>query len=510
MAKLSHGTDRSPTAHTILWITYLNVALYALCYQLQRPVEPYLVQTLTSPDHGKDGESSSAASSFVPLAFLLGSTPATAYGRLQSFFSLVQTFGSPLVGILLDRIGVRITSVVIFAASAASYAILAHATTLGWLFASKIPAALQHAFLVAQAAAATTAAGGAGGSTESTKNDDAARASALARMTTAYTVGATFGPALGGYLAQGRGGEGDGDLYAGARLAVVGSLVSVVLSWIFLPDSPYHAPSAGHDEDEGRSKKERSHIKRKLSFSEDVGRSASLLVSSALWPLLLVKVVGGISDSMHSTALPLALTQSMKVEPSQLGAMMSTSMFAVAGFGALAIRPLTGKFGTNLLARSGLCVRGAMCCAVAYFISVAINSSHTSASGKSPAVLHNIVMASVIRSLASHVLATSLTTMTTGAVQPSERGALLGLEHGLFSGARVVGPTFGTYLLTAGVLINSDTLGENKDRTGSFWTVGAACSAVDSLLVASLLLYGLSMKSGNKRRDDEAKTEKGC
>jgi len=55
------------------------------------------------------------------------------------------------------------------------------------------------------------------------------RAAALGRMTTAYTIGATIGPALGGYLAS-------SDLYAGARLAVWGSLISVILSIVLLKD----------------------------------------------------------------------------------------------------------------------------------------------------------------------------------------------------------------------------------------------------------------------------------
>ena len=58
--------------------------------------------------------------------------------------------------------------------------------------------------------------------------------------------------------------------------------------------------------------------------------------------------------------------------------------------------------------------------------------------------------ASVLHALAAHILATSLTTQTTGLVAADEQGALLGLEHALFAGARVVGPIMGTSLLAAG------------------------------------------------------------
>ena len=154
-------SDRQKTA--VLWLTYLNIVLYALCYQLQRPVEPYLVQNLTVRS---------------------GNPPddvALSYGRLQSFFSTIQTIGSPLVGILLDRIGIRLTSALVFLSSAISYGILALATDMNMLFYSKVPTVLQHAFLVAQAAAAS-----------STVGNESARAQALGRMTTAYTVGGMY------------------------------------------------------------------------------------------------------------------------------------------------------------------------------------------------------------------------------------------------------------------------------------------------------------------------------
>ena len=171
----SKATDSSTDA--VLWITYANIVLYALCYQLQRPVEPFLIQSLTEQEQ---------AEGLLPETSSVNQT----YGNLQSFFSFCQMFGSPLVGILLDRIGIRKTSCVVFVASALSYGILASASDLKLLFVSKIPTIFQAAFLVAQATAATA-----------TGDNAALRAAALGRMTTAYTIGATIGPALGGYLA---------------------------------------------------------------------------------------------------------------------------------------------------------------------------------------------------------------------------------------------------------------------------------------------------------------------
>ncbi len=177
-------TDTMPSdTDTTVGLVLLNVVLYAFAYQLQRPVEPFLIKSLSDGD---------------------AKTVAKTYGRLQSFFQAAQTIGSFIVGALLDKIGARYCSVIVFLASASSYAILASSTTLSHLFLSKLAATLQAGFLVAQAgvAAATATA------------PPAVRAAALGRLTTAYTIGATVGPTVGGYLGA------TGDLYRGARLAV--------------------------------------------------------------------------------------------------------------------------------------------------------------------------------------------------------------------------------------------------------------------------------------------------
>lgn len=356
------------------------------------------------------------------------------YGRLNSFFSAIQTIGSPLVGILLDRVGIRYASAIVFMASAVSYAILAGSTDMTLLFLSKVPTALQHAFLVAQATAAT-----------STRGDAAARAQALGRMTTAYTVGATVGPALGGYLVNTL-----GDLYLGAKLAVVGSLLSVFLSLWFLPN-------ASRPDDD---KKE--HPRKSRSFLDDLRKSGEIATRSSLWPLLVVKVLGGVSASMHSTALPLVLTQNLKFDPSQLGLNMSSSMFAVAAFGAVAMAPLASYLGPPGMAKIGLISRALLETVLASIVSAASSNDLRS--------VLRVVTVCVLYALSSHALATGLTTQTTGVVDKTEQGALLGLEHGLFSLARIGAPPLSAFLLSQ----------------GSFWYVAGACSLIDLALVGTL------------------------
>jgi OCT family organic cation transporter-like MFS transporter 18 len=412
---------------TVLWVTYVNIALYALSYQLQTPVEPFLIKKLSEEAGDAEGVNRT-------------------YGNLQSFFQAIQTIGSPVVGIILDRIGLRYTSALVFLASALCYAILAVAYDLPTLFLSKIPTVFQAAFLVAQATAAT-----------STGNDAAARAAALGRMTTAYTVGATLGPMLGGYLAD------RGNFYIGAKFAVVGSLISVVLSLVFLTDETNKEEKEKPPSAESTEKEDKK-IKKKRSFLNELRHSGGMALRSSLWPLLMVKVLGGVVASMHSTAMPLMLTQKLELEPSQLGLSMSGSMMAVAAFGAVGMAPLTNALGPPRMTYLGLLGRAALGLTMAALVAIAI--------GHGDAFLMQIISVAIMHALASHTLATGLTTQTTGAVASDERGSLLGLEHSLFSLARIAGPKIATSLLSFG---------------NGMWPVEIACGVSDILLVLALL-----------------------
>jgi len=150
-------------------VTYVNIVLYAISYQLQRPVEPFLVRSLIHNNNQNDTANSNEEEKSNQT-----------YGRLTSFFSFIQTIGSPLVGILIDRIGVRRTSTLVYLACAASYWILANATSTVWLFWSKLPTILQHAFLVGQAT--VTSSENNDINVSGSNGDDKLRAVALGRM----------------------------------------------------------------------------------------------------------------------------------------------------------------------------------------------------------------------------------------------------------------------------------------------------------------------------------------
>jgi OCT family organic cation transporter-like MFS transporter 18 len=454
------------TSNTEVTITYLNIILYALSYQLQRPIEPFLVRSLIHNNSSNNRSSQQQSEE--------SSTNQT-YGQLTSFFSAIQTIGSPLVGTLLDAIGIRSTSILVYTGSAASYAILSQASTLNGLYYSKIPTLLQHAFLVGQATVVV-----------STLEDSAARAAALGRMTTAYTVGATIGPALGGYLGK------KSDLYVGARLAVWGSVVSIVLSVVYLKDH-HRARDNGNTVDCSGNSAKSSESSRKESCIQSIKRTVSYLRNPSMGPLLFIKWLNGVSSSAFSTILPLILANKLNFGTAELGYYMSVNSFSVAIFACVGIGPTMRICGDRAdeLAFWGIMFRSSA------FVTFALIVTHvmsvTGVDSEAQHLNNNLwnttilatTLASIVISLASHAHATSLTSLTTGSVTAKERGAILGLEHGLFSMARIVGPPMGTTLLSRGPTI----LNLGGRGVDGLWRVVFICVLIDLVLLTLLKLW---------------------
>ena len=455
-------------------VTYLNIILYAISYQLQRPVEPFLVRSLIH--NNKDNVNSQEEDE--------ESTANRTYGKLTSFFSCIQTIGSPLVGILLDKIGPRYTSILVYLASASSYWILANATSSTWLYCSKIPTLLQHAFLVGQATVSSVCENG-----DSTEESSArSRAAALGRMTTAYTIGATIGPALGGYL-------GASDLFAGARLAVWGSMLSVALSILYLKDH-HHLSSTKkkkNEQDECKEEDEQSQSSstNAKSFLQSIQKTSSYLRHPTIGPLLFVKLLNGISSSTFSTILPLILANKLHFTTTQLGYFMSASSLSVAVFAAVGIVPALSLVGnrSDKLAYVGIGCR-LLSIVVFGLVVTHVMSNLLLVAEKTPQEENDVkitnegliitTMASVAISLSSHLHATSLTTLTTGTVTRGERGAIIGLEHSLFSLARVVGPPLGTTLL---------------NYASGIWRVICICVIMDLVLMLCLKVWSAKQYS---------------
>lgn len=376
-----------------LAVVYVLVVLYALCYQLQSPIEPFLVEKLMK-QHGD---------------------AALAYGHLQSFFSLVQTIGSFCIGLLLDRVGVRAGFAINFIACALQYGILSCCDSITMLFASKVPGVAMAGFLCAQAAISRL-------TTEGTE-----RVEALGRLTTAYTIGGVFGPYIGGYLGA------SGDYYLGAKLAMAGSMAAVALVIGVLPARIDASINYGERD---------PNLKPAAPLMRRVG--AVLQVCGLL---LFCKAATGVANSMGRSSQPLILKNELGFSESDMGTFMSAN-FMFGGFASgFLLGPLTAFLGGDLklVIRNSVLAMALLYAAQAAMYSPSSTSFVTTVlPPHAPFIVFNALLAVFQFSLAS-----ASTACTTSLVEPSMKGTLLGLEHSLFAIARVFGPATGVALLAS-------------------------------------------------------------
>jgi OCT family organic cation transporter-like MFS transporter 18 len=423
-----------------LTIIYINVALYATCYQLQRPLEPFLVAKLFN-----GGDSSDE------------------YAKLQSFFSIMQTFGSLLAGWFLDKCGTKGGFFINFLSSALSYYLLSQSTTLEILYISKIPTIFQAGFLCAQVAASQVT------------SDGSDRVAALGKLTMSYTVGMVVGPAIGGYLGA------TGDYYYGAKLAVCGSLLSAFLT-LFMPKSI-----------EVVTNKDDNIEKFKDNSKNYTGGISGVI--SVTWILLSTKIISGFANSMSSSAFPLILKNNYNLNEKHLGLSMSLMSGFNAVVNGLLLGPLVKYAGGELSIVIGVCIVG-------MFIFFSLQSVFALPMiGEIFPILLGIggvlsyLITSVFLNVFQYVLSTSITADSTARVHPNAKGTLLGLEHSLFAAVRIITPQAGVGIL----------------QNGGVSAVSASCGAIYCFITLYWGLFSGRLKSiksnviDNIEANDESK-----
>lgn len=391
MAQMEKASS-SQNDQYILWIVYLNVALYATCFQIQRPLEPFLVDKLI-----KNGATDSGQE----------------YAKLQSFFSIIQMVGSLISGRMLDRFGVKGGFVVNFVACALCYGLLSQATTLPILYASKIPSVFQMGFLCAQVAASQVT------------SDGPERVQALGRLTMSYTVGSVLGPTIGGFLGA------SGDYYFGAKLAVVGSVISIFLT--FLLPNDIQQKRVGED---GSNTSGSSKTKKTLPSIWNV--------ISLVWILLSAKVITSVANAMATTVFPIVLKNNYHVDEKGLGMIMSASSAFNAVVSGLFLAPLTSWLGGDLSFVIFNCLLAMTTLSLVQ--GLATLEKFSTSFGPLYGMLSFVGVGFAI-SIFQYVLATTITSESTTRVGPDSKGTLLGLEHSLFAAARVASPQLGIYIL---------------------------------------------------------------
>jgi MFS family permease len=395
------------TAKYSLLVIDLVVVVYALAYQLQAPLEPFLVKRLTAASADWKAQ----------------------YSSLQSFFGLVQAAGALLCGALIDRLGVKTMLFVTFLACAATYALLAAADariSLPLLYASKIPTVFMHGFLCAQTAVSTLTPTG------------AERVAQLARLTTAYTIGSTIGPTVGGLVGT----------HVAAPLAIALSFVAACLV-LLLPGDATRA--AAVDEKDAAALAAGAAAPPAAAAPSLSWAARARYVFLCAWPFVVTKLVTGVTNSTIGNARTATLTDFFKLSSAELGMVMSTISIATAAT-SLGLGAVTRALGSEA-AVVRACLLGA---AAVYALQAALFSSAAgavegaagaAAAAPSAELRTAFVGLTVALMLCTYPLSTTLTSLSTGRVAQADKGTLMGIEHSSFAVASMAGPQLGAFAL---------------------------------------------------------------
>lgn len=383
-----------------VYLIYALVLLYAFCYQLQAPLEPFLVDSLV----GKGSESTQA------------------YGRLQSFFQVVQTVGSLAFGNLLDKFGVRVGFVVNFLGCAATYLLLANTSSLNMLYLTKVPGVFMAGFLCAQTAIS-----------QLTPEGDE-RTAALGRLTTAYTIGGVIGPSSGGLLGA------RGDYFLSAKIAAVASLLAAGLSCALPASVVARTESKDKDSPEAKAKMQAS---TQLPWSQ---RARTILRLVGF--LILTKLVTSTANSMASSTQSVILKNELSFSEAELGFFVSCQ-FAFGGFAnGFLLAPVTRLMG----GRAHLVVRNCVAVmALGYICQAGLRSQTLGLLSMLEGVVqtYTFIGVAMFLSIFQYSLGTSITAESTQLVPEDMKGTLIGMEHGIFSAARILTPSLGILILNA-------------------------------------------------------------
>eukprot|EP00930_Biecheleria_cincta_P073526 TRINITY_DN60803_c0_g1_i1.p1 TRINITY_DN60803_c0_g1~~TRINITY_DN60803_c0_g1_i1.p1 ORF type:complete len:427 (-),score=66.62 TRINITY_DN60803_c0_g1_i1:9-1289(-) len=384
-----------------VWMIYGLVVLYALCFQFQRPIEPFLVDKLVK---GR------------------GADATLALGRVDSFFNVAQGIGSLIMGYILDKFGVKAGLVVNFLACAGQYFILSITDSLSMLFLSKVPGMMMGGFLCAQTAISKVT------------DEGPDRVAALGRLTSAYTVGGLVGPFLGGMLGS------SGNYFLGAQLATAGSLLAIGV--VLLLPSGLDAMVVPEDKNKKKSEDKESSVKSTAEGVPQGWLSQAALVLSLVGTLLATKVITGISNNMARSVQSVILKNDLGFDEAKMGSVMS-GQFAFGGFAnAFLLAPLTKLLGGDMekVVRNCVLTMGA-----AYMLEAAIFSPTLGIFTLGSALTGSIYISiSLFLAVFQYSLATSITAKSQSLVPKSMTGTLMGLEHSIFAFAGMLGPLAGT------------------------------------------------------------------
>jgi MFS family permease len=306
---------------------------------------------------------------------------------------LAQSLAMPLWGSLSDRRGRRPVLLASMFGHGAAYLLLAIADSLWLLLLARLLSGATSANL--STAYAYIA--------DVTSPEE--RAGAMGRVSSAFGLGFTVGPALGGLLAGGAT-MADANLVRPAVTAALFSFSAFVAIYAFLPETRHLAPaSAPRSADE--------------SFFAEISRIARRPLISRM---LVMATVVLIFMSVRESIFPLWANHEHHVNARTLGAMLAWTGGLIALVQFFGIGWLARRYGELNL------VKGAILCLMAGWLGLTLAWS-----------LPSLLLAMTIGSFGTAFFQTSMQSLLSKRAGTAERGAVLGVYQSSSALARFVG-----------------------------------------------------------------------
>lgn len=365
------GARDAPSASTLL-LVHANIVAYAFAYWLTQPMLPFLSKQLGASD--------------------------VIFGWLSTVFSLVQLIGGPVIGRLCDTRGARIALQVSQLGAGASYLLLGFATSIEWLFASRLPTVAMHAMQASQAFVAV-------------HSLPSVRAVAIGRISLSYGIGMVAGSSVGGILSNSIG------YSAVAFLAALISVAFVACNAVLLPSIQV-------------SRKAEAQAAESSSFATVL----HLLRDPRVARLLAFQICVGIALSMYATTFSMAAVNRFGFDTATLGLFQSGGALMGVVANTVLVGATLNALGGNDWRVLQLCAIVMALCFVAYAYLVR-NVTDAFVLG---------VPFAIASSFFYTVATSALSKSTDGAVGVA--GTTIGLGHAARAFCGIVGPTLGGYI----------------------------------------------------------------
>ncbi len=307
-------------------------------------------------------------------------------GLLFASFSVAQLIASPLLGEWSDRWGRRPVLILSLVGSAVSFALLALAGNMAWLFLSRLLDGFTGGNI-------TTARAYIADITEPSE-----RARSFGLIGAAFGLGFILGPALGGGLAK-------FGLEVPAWTAFGLSLLSALLAWWWLPETVHQ-----------------TQVNRSSPWRE----MPALLRHPIVGRLLTVNFLLWVAFSIYQTTFPLFVMMRFGLGPVQIGYLLAVVGFVGVLTQATAVGRVVRAFGERRTLLLGVLLNIVGLMGAAFVPSL---------------VLFYLLVA--VATVGGSFALPALTSILSQSVSPQEQGRIQGVAGSLESLARIIGPIWG-------------------------------------------------------------------